>query len=207
MIAKNGDIAYPKTDFVNLDSCLLARPKIASSQAVSRNHVTDLDLRTLEPLQRALLVLDGTVTKFLEAYFLEPVEVLLINQEQQVFTNDHVELEVPSGTDVMIREVILRGRYSAIAYAYATSLLVLSRLPEAMLEQLEVEPSGIGRVLMNSRIESRREILWYRHEEVESLPEEIECLVGSKFLSRAYRIVANSRPIMLINEKFPIYLK
>ena len=42
-----------------------------------------INLRTITPYQRALLAIDGTVTKFIEAYMLEPIEVMLLKQQTQ----------------------------------------------------------------------------------------------------------------------------
>ena len=42
-----------------------------------------IDLTRLTPFQRALLVTDGTVTRFLEAYTLSAVKIVLIGQETQ----------------------------------------------------------------------------------------------------------------------------
>ena len=78
------------------------------------------------------------------------------------------------------------------------------RLPKTILRDLAHEPAGIGRVLLNSQIETRREILWYGREQIANLPEAIERDTGNEFISRTYRIIADGQPAMLINEKFPI---
>ena len=104
------------------------------------------------------------------------------------------------------RQVLLRGRYSATVYAYAVSLLVPARLPAHLLDDLEKEPAGLGRVLLNSQIENRREILWYGRETIADLPAEISRYTGHEFISRTYRISAGGQPLMLINEKFPVAL-
>ncbi|MBV7339687.1 DUF98 domain-containing protein [Chloroflexi bacterium TSY] len=166
--------------------------------------LTQIDLRTLSPYQRALLAIDGTVTKFIEAYMLEPVEVTLLKQETQPLSQDHPWLAASAQVEVVAREVLLRGRYSGTTYAYAVSLLMPERLSQDMLQQLRIEPSGIGRVLLNSQIENRREILWYGHEVIDELPPDVQACIGNAFISRTYRIIANGKPTMLISEKFPI---
>ena len=165
-----------------------------------------IDLRTLTPFQRTLLAIDGTVTKYLETYTLEPIEVVRLRQETQILRDPHAWLETPPETEVLAREVLLRGAYSATVYAYAVSLLVPARLPEALLQSLEEEPGGIGRALLGSRIENRRELLWYGREQASRLPEDIRALTGDDFLSRAYCIIVGGRPVMLINEKFPVHV-
>ena len=166
-------------------------------------HLDQVNLYILTPFQRALLAIDGTVTKFIEAYTLEPIEIIRLKQETQALRTDQTWLAAAKGTETIARQVLLRGRYSSTVYAYAVSLLVPERLPTEMLDDLEIEPAGLGRVLLNSQIENRRDILWYGHERIDKLPEEIQHLTGIDFISRTYRIIAGGTPVMLINEKFP----
>lgn len=166
-----------------------------------------LDLRALTPFQRTLLAIDGTVTKYLETYTLEPIEVVRLRQETQVLPHHHTWLETPPGTEALAREVLLRGAYSATVYAHAVSLLVPSRLPEGLLRTLEDEPGGIGRALLSSRVENRRELLWYGRERAPRLSEDIRALTGDEFLSRAYCIIVGGQPVMLINERFPAHIE
>ncbi|NJN69483.1 MAG: hypothetical protein HC801_03780 [Nitrospira sp.] len=53
----------------------------------------ELNLRTLTPFQRALMVIDGTVTKFIEAYTMEQIEILRLGQEIRPLTVDNEWLE------------------------------------------------------------------------------------------------------------------
>ena len=166
-------------------------------------HLDLVNLRTLTPFQRALLAIDGTVTKFIEAYTLEPIEIVRLKQETQALPTDNVWLKIPKETEIIARQVLLRGQYSSTLYAYAVSLLVPERLPTDLLRDLKVEPAGLGRVLLNSQIENRRDILWYGREYIDNLPEDIQRLTGNDFISRTYRIIAAGKPVMLINERFP----
>lgn len=176
---------------------------LLSAQASRPRHLQPVNLRTITPFQRALLSIDGTVTKFIEAYTLEPVESILLDQQPQTLVIEHPWLGLSAQNEVIARQVLLRGRYSATVYVYAVSLLAPQRLPSSLLKDLANEPAGIGRVLLNSQIENRREILWYGRERLPELPEGIECYTGSDFISRTYRIIADDQPVMLINEKFP----
>ena len=163
----------------------------------------DANLRALTPFQRALLSIDGTVTKFIEAYTMEPVTVSLIDQDAHNLEVDHPWLDIASGTRVISRQVLLQGKYSKTLYAYAVSLLVHDQLPEIVREDLKDHPGGIGRVLIKNRLETRREVLWYGREHIEDLPEPVCTLTDGRFISRTYRIICQGNPFMLINEKFP----
>lgn len=176
---------------------------LLSAQSSRPLDLQPVNLRSLTPFQRALLSIDGTVTKFIEAYMLEPVESVLLTQQNQRLATDHLWLALPAQSEVIARQVLLRGRYSVTVYAYAVSLLVTERLPQTLLRDLAVEPAGIGRVLLNSQIENRRELLWYGRETNADLPTEIGRYIGSDFISRTYRILAGGQALMLINEKFP----
>ncbi|MGH8547090.1 MAG: chorismate--pyruvate lyase family protein [Methylococcales bacterium] len=165
--------------------------------------ISEFEWRTFTPFQRALLVNDGTVTKLIEAYTLEAVEVVRLKQETQLLSSAHTWLKTPPDTEVIAREVVLRARHSSTVYAYAVSLLVPARLPAGLLNDLASEPGGLGQVLLNSRIENRREILWCGREQVTDPPEAIRELTGVDFISRTYRIIAGGQPVMLIDEKFP----
>lgn len=176
---------------------------LLSAQASCPQDLLTIDLRILTPFQRTLLSIDGTVTKFIEAYQLEPVESLLLTQQSQPLQADHPWLGLPAGEEVITRQVLLRGRYSSTVYAYAVSLLAPQRLPAELLRNLAIEPAGIGRVLLNSQIENRREILWYGREYLPQLPETVSRYTGNEFISRTYRIMIHGQPVMLISEKFP----
>jgi chorismate-pyruvate lyase len=166
-------------------------------------HLGEINLRALSPFHRALLVIDGTVTKFIEAYTLEPVEVVRLRQETRRLSTKHVWLEADKDTAVIARQVLLQGKYSSKLYAYAVSLIVLDRLGEEVKNRLEIDGDGLGRILLNSRMETRREVLWYGKEHAKGLPGVILNLVNGDCISRTYRIIADGQPIMLINEKFP----
>ena len=65
--AMNGSIFDPMNDLLTAQS---SRP----------SHLRRVNLRTLTPFQRALMVIDGTVTKYIEAYMMEPVNVIRLGQ-------------------------------------------------------------------------------------------------------------------------------
>ena len=59
----------------------------------------EINLARLTPFQRGLLVTDGTVTRFVEAYTLAPVEVALLQQAKQTLPTEHTWLQLPAGAD------------------------------------------------------------------------------------------------------------
>lgn len=172
--------------------------------AAHESDIHRVNLRALSPFQRALLVTDGTVTKFIEIITMEPVEVVQLEHGQAVLESAHPWLQTSPPTPVALRQVLIEGKYSRTLYAHATSYLVLDRLPAEARARLELQGEGIGRLLGELKIETRREILWYGTEHLTGLPPSIRDRSDGEFVSRTYRIVAGGRPIALIHEKFPI---
>lgn len=162
-----------------------------------------VNLRALSPMQRALMVIDGTVTKFLEAYCMEPIEVTTLGQAEQTLEVAQEWLEVKAGRDVLARHVTLTGGYSGDLYAYAISLTNPAAIPRDIRAAMEIQGGSVGRILLSSRVEQRREVLWYGKESAEGLPETLRHRYGGDLLSRAYRIMMGGRPVIMIIEKFP----
>ena len=167
-----------------------------------------INLARLTPYQRGLLVTDGTVTRFIEAYTFTPVEVAVLQQVRQKLDTEHPWLKLPAGAEVISRQVILQTHSqeepSPIIHAYADSLIVPQRLPQSLLDGLESDQQGLGRLLRHSSLESRRELLWCGMETLTDLPTAVEHLEGKTFISRTYRLFSDQIPLMLINEKFPL---
>lgn len=156
----------------------------------------------LTPLQRALLVIDGTVTTFLEAWTLEPVVVTCLWQRPQPLVAADRWLEVPAGATVTERAVLLSGARSRGFFAYAESRINTAVLPAAMRDVLERGVAGLGQILLASGLDTRREGLWYGREQMQSLPEPVAALTDGDFLTRSYRVTAQGRPLMVITERF-----
>jgi len=178
--------------------------EVTLAQSSRPPELAAVDLRTLTPFQRALLVLDGTVTKFIEAYTLEPLEIVRLDQARQVLSEDHHWLVAPKGTEVGLRKALIRSKHTLSAYAYAVSLLVFERLPDRVRYGIEIQGEGIGRLLNDSELETRREVLWYGRERLQEVPEVVLRSAGTDFLTRTYRIISKRQPIALITERFPI---
>ena len=178
------------------------------AQFAKPSDLEETNLSQLTPFQRALLVTDGTVTRFIEAYTFSPVEVVLLHQETQTLPADHVWLDAEKGTRVAARQVTLqtgqRGGQQPTVRAHATSLIVLNRVPQAIREGLTLKGKGLGQLLQRSGLETRRDLLWWGIKRPKDLPETLLHLEGEPFLSRAYRIITDGHPIMLINEQFPL---
>ena len=168
----------------------------------------EINFARLTPFQRGLVLTDGTVTQFIEAYTLAPVEVVLLQQKKQTLLRKNRWLQLSDGEEVISRQVTLQTHQemesSPIIRTYADSLIALKRLPKSILEGLESGKQGLGRLLQHSGLETRRKRLWCGIETLTDLPMTIAHLEGETFISSAYLVFANQEPLMLINEKFPL---
>ena len=178
------------------------------AQFAKPSDLEEINLSQLTPFQRALLVIDGTVTQFIEAYTFSPVEIVLLHQETQTLSTDHVWLDAEKGTEIVARDVMLqtghKGDQQPTLHAYANSIIVLNRIPQTIREGLTLKGQGLGQLLQRSGLESRRDLLWWGLKRPKDLPEAFLHLEEKPFLSRTYRVVANGQPIMLINEQSPL---
>ena len=177
------------------------------AQFAKPSDLEEINLSQLTPFQRALLIIDGTVTQFIEAYTFSPVEVVLLRQETQTISTDHVWLDTEEGAEVAARQVVLQteqkdGRQPTV-HAYATSIIVLNRIPQIIREGLTLKGQGLGKLLQRSGLETRRDLLWWGLKRAKNLPQALLHLEDKLFLSRTYRIVSDRHPLMLINEQFP----
>lgn len=163
-----------------------------------------VDLGSLPPMWRALTVIDGTVTKFLEAYTMEPIKVTTLGQAVQTLAGGQEWLEVKAGGDVLARHVTLTGADSNNLYAYAVSLTNPAAIPRDIRAAMEIQGGSVGRILLSSRVEQRREVLWYGRESAGALPDALQDEHDGDVLTRAYRIITGGRPVIMIIEKFPL---
>ncbi len=171
----------------------------------------------LSPLQRALLVIDGTVTSFLSAWSMEPVIVRPVAQRSAILPGDGAPapghslpadwLDAPPGTPVVERAVLLLGANSGRLFAFAESVICTGRLPAPLKAGLQSGSLSLGQLLLMPGFESRREGLWYGRELPAALPPAVAALTPPDFLTRTYRVSAASRPLMVITERFPWSLR
>jgi chorismate-pyruvate lyase len=169
--------------------------------------LSDINFADLSPLLRVLLVTDGTVTKLLEAYALEPVTVRRLDQYTKCLdaADDYLGLE--AGEELLVRSVMLVGTESQRLYVFAESLIAPGNLPVPIRERLQTETGGLGKILLDSGLETRREGLWYGKERPVGVPESVASLCAGDFITRSYRIISGGLPLMLITERFPEQLR
>ena len=113
----------------------------------------------VSPLQKILLLTDGSVTNLLEVVAGERIEVHTL--AQQVVRADPAEaadLGIEAGDLINFRVVDLVGAESKRTYVHAVSHTPLDHLKPAFRDDLMAADIPIGRILQRYHMETRREI-------------------------------------------------
>jgi chorismate-pyruvate lyase len=181
-----------------LDNGLLTRTDLESTLAHS--HIEPANLSTF---QRILLTTDGTVTDILEAYAFEQIKIIKLSEQMSVLDQDIIAMNLKQGTEVISRKVLLQGKISRKTFIYAESILVPDRLDEQFRKALLETKTPIGKVWLEQRVETFKEILETSRESAEGLSSYFGIEPTDKLLSRTYQVISGNQPAMMITEKFP----
>lgn len=152
---------------------------------------------------RVLLATDGTVTKSIEAYFLESIEVVLLGHVFVEVEQGSAELDVSPGDSVLRRHVLLRGADTRLVYAIAESSIAYQLLPAETRRKLVDERQGIGELVRDTRMETYREILSISSANAGRWAASLEVGEDALVFSRRYKIFHEKRAIVYIQEVFP----
>lgn len=143
---------------------------------------------------RALLVADGTVTKLIEAYALEPLQVLLHGQQPVSNQETPQNFRLNLSNFYLHRKISLVGSRSSTVYLHAESWIDLNLFDEKIHQDFLHAKIGIGEIVQKFQLPTYRKIQDFCSEENE----------GQTFLVRTYVIHVNQHPAIQITEKFPI---
>lgn len=162
------------------------------------------DLLTLPAFLRTLLVMDGTVTKALEAWFWEPVKVIPQLNELMALTKKIEGLEAQKGDQVLHREVILQGDTSNKVFACARSTVSLELLPTKTSGALKSGKIGIGELFREQGLETYRDIININYYLEPPLNDELLTNLSGEIISRSYQIWVNGSAAIVVTEFFPV---
>lgn len=165
-----------------------------------------LNFSSLPLIDRLFLTCDGTLTDIIEAAFLEPIKLTKLSVTSSLTSAPIEELDLKSGEPVMRREILLQGENSQTTYMYAETVVALDGLPATLREQLANTDIPIGRLMMQHKLETRKELL-----KIWRVPTtDVSLFFGSEkqggLIARTFRVFSGGRPIMLISEYFPVAL-
>lgn len=164
--------------------------------------IDGLDVATLTPLQRILLITDGTLTEILEAHFLERIELVKISERVLASGDDGARVGAEPGEPVLERKITLRGTKTRTRYVYAESLLLVSRLEESFRTELLETNVPLGRLWRHHRLETYKELVSIDCRPAREFGAHLDCAADAPVLGRAYTVFSSKRPVMRIAEYF-----
>lgn len=167
--------------------------------------ILDRAVRPLKrsPLQRILLVTDGTVTEILEAFTGESMRLIKLYEEVATLDEPLPALNLAATERVLRRQILLQGKMSLTTYTYADSFIAVDRLDEALRRALLESHKPIGFLIQEQRMETFREILGCGREPAGPIARHFELDPSDGMIWRTYRVFFRGEPIMQITEKFP----
>lgn len=162
-----------------------------------------VDLSTLNSLQRILLTTDGTLTETLEAYFLERIQLVKLSEHMISASSPLPLLNLCLGDEMIERRILLRGEASGNNLVYAESLIAINELDESLRDGLLRSKTPIGRLWLEHKLETFKEIVHMGRETAGDLAPFFDISSDDNLLSRTYRVFSKRKPILMITEKFP----
>lgn len=169
-------------------------------QSLTRSHI---DPSSLSTFQRILLTTDGTVTHMLEAYLFEQIQVVKLSEQLISVSQDIPQMELTKGTNVIVRKVFLKGKISRRNFIYAESIVAPERLDESFRRELLETKTPIGKIWLEQRVETFKEIVDSGKEPANGLSDDFNIDPKENVLFRTYCVFTNRKPTMMITEKFP----
>ncbi|MCX7096625.1 MAG: chorismate pyruvate-lyase family protein [Methylococcales bacterium] len=163
------------------------------------------DLLQLGPLQRVILIYNGTLTKLLENLLGEQLTVVKIHEIVETTEENFPYLDLQANQPVIHRKICLQGQDTGTNWLYAESTIVLDRLPPLFRQELLESKIPIGKLWAKHRVETFKELLPPFEESAGQLGAYFNVSPDHKLLGRTYRVFSNQQPIMMLTEKFPAH--
>ena len=169
-----------------------------SARALEEKHA-------LSPIQRALLISDGSTTTLLEAF--TGKEVAVKGREQRIIQADsrlarELLVEQNSTISKRIVHLINKNAGSSKTLAYAISYTPLERISIALRRDVQSTDIPIGKILKQHKMETRREIT--KIGVLRDAKKFTEIFGTECCFYRSYLIIHNNSPLMKIEEYFPL---
>lgn len=161
------------------------------------------DLTKLCPLQRIILISNGTLTKLLENLISEQLMVVKLHETVTNCPAAIPYLDLPADHPIISRRICLQGQETGTNWLYAESIIVHERLPDQFRKELLESKIPIGKLWTKHRVETFKELLPPFEEPAGELAEYFNVTSDYRLLGRTYRVFSNQRPIMMLTEKFP----
>jgi chorismate-pyruvate lyase len=170
---------------------------------VRLSSASEIEFAELSLFQQILLTTDGTLTKLLELYADETIQVVKLGEATQWLTRSIEPLHLNSGDLAVDRQILLQGSRSRRNWLYAQTWVVPQRLPSAFQVELMTTQAPIGKLWLQHKIETFKEIITTYRLAANGLAAYFQIAPEASLLCRTYRVLSNQKPVMLITERFP----
>jgi chorismate-pyruvate lyase len=157
---------------------------------------------SLEPLQRVLLITDGTLTEILEAMFLERIRLIKVFQQSISAAAAPARLAPDPKETLLERKIILQGIKSNRNYVYAESVIAIERFDPLFRDALLNSDIPLGRLWVEHKLETYKELLDVRCQRANDLCQYFKCEASTLLLVRTYCVFSAAKPVMIISKHF-----
>lgn len=156
----------------------------------------------LTPVQKILLITDGSITRILEAVRGEDIEVITLVQEVVKSDARFAEIfGIPEGAEVNHRIVWLKDSRDYLVHA--TSYCPLTRLDERFRTDIMKGDTPIGKIMKEHLMEARREIRELSTVRAAgALAAKFNIIEGTTLIKRNYDIIYMDQVLLNITEVF-----
>ncbi|MGF1677160.1 MAG: chorismate--pyruvate lyase family protein [Rivularia sp. (in: cyanobacteria)] len=165
----------------------------------SINHGKSYNLSTF---QKILLAANGTVTAALEAYLSEPIKVVKLSETLANINLDFLNIQLDK-EQVIVRKVLLQGKYSGRNFIYASSFILVDNLDKEFSDELLNTNKTIGELWVERKVETYKEIIDYGKHSANELSNYFSIEPDENLIFRTYYVTSQRKIIMIITEKFP----
>lgn len=176
-------------------------PNSLSSSAPQR--IGELDLSRLSLLQKLIISSDGTLTRMLEVILGENLSTIKLSESVQPNSQPLDALALPAGAPILRRKILLQGQSSGRNWLYADSSIALERTAPDFRAQLLDSQTPIGKLWLEHQVATFKDIIAAEQHPAGELADYFAIQPQESLLSRTYRVLNDSQPVMLITEKFP----
>lgn len=163
----------------------------------------EIEFSELSMIQRIMLMTDGTLTKMLETYTQEYIDVVKLAENEVTLAEDIPSMWVRAGRKVVDRKILLQGCTTRRNWLYAESIVIPDRLDEEFQYHLLASHTPIGKLWVKHKLETFKERVRYWRESADDLAFHFDLQRHDTLLARTYLVYSNSKPTMMITEKFP----
>lgn len=155
----------------------------------------------VDPITRLLLTSDGTVTSYLKALFLVPIDIEVKDQGEEEAGDDLADyLEIDPSEKVMNRTVWLKTKDSRLVYA--SSNLPLFRIKDGLYRELKEKKKPLGMLLGEFNIPAYKDMIRIGEVESRGIATDLGLDADSLFWARHYRLNIDGGARASITEVF-----